>query len=96
MRSDKYGQTILDEKDIVEGIYSGKILNLSKILTDSSELVQQTNQAITENYDKFHLDNIVQWWKNKASNRYENLQSEDKIRSELEVWTENKQIDIIR
>ena len=49
-----------------------------------------------ENYDKFHLDNIIKWWKNKASNRYETLQKDGKIRTELEVWTGEKDIDIIR
>ena len=49
-----------------------------------------------ENYDKFHLDNIIKWWKNKASNRYESLKNEGRIRTELEVWTGDKPIDIIR
>jgi hypothetical protein len=49
-----------------------------------------------ENYDKFHLDNIIKWWKNKASNRYETLKKEDRIRRDIEVWTEDNQIDIIR
>ena len=49
-----------------------------------------------ENYDKFHLDNIIKWWKNKASNRYDTLQKDGKIRTELEVWTGEKEIDIIR
>jgi len=49
-----------------------------------------------ENYDKFHLDNIIKWWRNKASNRYETLQKDAKIRTELEVWTGDKPIDIIR
>ena len=49
-----------------------------------------------ENYDKFHLENIIKWWKNKASNRYETLKTDGKIRTELEVWTGNKEIDIIR
>jgi hypothetical protein len=49
-----------------------------------------------ENYDKFHLDNIIKWWKNKASNRYETLQKDGKVRTELEVWTGEKDIDIIR
>ena len=49
-----------------------------------------------ENYDKFDLDNIIKWWKNKASNRYETLQKDGKIRTDLEVWTNNKSIDIIR
>jgi hypothetical protein len=49
-----------------------------------------------ENYDKFHLDNIIKWWKNKASNRYETLKKEDRISRDIEVWTEDNQIDIIR
>ena len=49
-----------------------------------------------ENYDKFHLDNIIKWWKNKASNRYETLKKENRIRRDIEVWTEDNQIDIIR
>jgi len=49
-----------------------------------------------ENYDKFELDNIIQWWKNKASNRYETLKGEGRLRTELEVWTSGKEIQIIR
>lgn len=58
----------------------------------------KTNTLIPdkENYDKFHLENIIQWWKKKASNRYESLKQEDRIRSEIEVWTGEKDIDIIR
>ena len=49
-----------------------------------------------ENYDKHQLENIIKWWKNKATNRYETLKSENRIRTELEVWTSGKHIDIIR
>jgi len=49
-----------------------------------------------ENYDKFHLENIVEWWKNKASNRYETLQKECKLRTGLELWTDGSVTDIIR
>lgn len=49
-----------------------------------------------DNYDKFELDNIIKWWKNKASNRFETLTKEGRIRTELEVWTSGKDIDIIR
>jgi len=49
-----------------------------------------------ENYDKFELENIVTWWKNKATNRYETLKSEGRLRTELEVWTSGKDIQIIR
>jgi hypothetical protein len=49
-----------------------------------------------ENYDKFHLENIIDWWKKKASNRFETLSNEGRIRSDIEVWTGDKELDIIR
>jgi hypothetical protein len=49
-----------------------------------------------ENYDKFHLANIVEWWRKKATNRFETLVSENRIRDEIEVWTGEKELDIIR
>ena len=49
-----------------------------------------------DTYDKFELDNVVKWWKNKASNRFETLKIENRLRTELEVWTSGKPIEIIR
>jgi hypothetical protein len=49
-----------------------------------------------ENYDKFYMNNIIEWWRKKASNRYETVKSEDRLRTEIEVWTSGKNIDIIR
>jgi hypothetical protein len=49
-----------------------------------------------ENYDKHHLENLINWWKKKATNRYETLKSENRLRTEVEVWTNNTEIDIIR
>ena len=49
-----------------------------------------------ENYEKHHLENLINWWKKKASNRYETLKNENRLRAEVEVWTNNKDIDIIR
>jgi len=58
----------------------------------------ETNQIIKDkdNYDKFELDNIIEWWRKKAEKRYETLNNEGKVRKEIEVWTSNKNIDIIR
>lgn len=49
-----------------------------------------------ENYERFKLENVVEWWKNKATNRYETLKTEKRLRKKLEVWTSKKRIDIIR
>ena len=57
----------------------------------------QTDTLIPdENYEKHHLENIVNWWKKKASNRYDTLTNENRLRTEVEVWTSGKHIDIIR
>lgn len=49
-----------------------------------------------ENYEKHNLPNIIEWWRKKAVNRYETLKQEGRIRTEQEVWTGDKPIDIIR
>jgi hypothetical protein len=49
-----------------------------------------------ENYEKHELSNIIEWWRSKAINRYETLKSEGRLRSELEIWTSGKDIQIIR
>jgi hypothetical protein len=49
-----------------------------------------------ENYDKHYLELIIEWWKKKAQARYDTLKAEGRLRSEIEVWTGDKEIDIIR
>ena len=48
------------------------------------------------NWDKFHLDNIISWWKRKATKRYENLRRDNRFRDKVELWTEDEDIQIIR
>ena len=49
-----------------------------------------------QNWDKFHLDNIISWWKRKAGKRYEKLKKEGRFRTGVELWTEDDNIQIIR
>ena len=49
-----------------------------------------------QNWDKFHLDNIISWWKRKAGKRYEKLKKEGRFRDKVELWTEDDNIQIIR
>ena len=48
------------------------------------------------NWDKFYLENIIKWWKKKAGKRYEKMKAEDRFRTEVELWTEDQDIQIIR
>ena len=49
---------------------------------------------------KWNFDNMSEWWKRKAQSRYEKLKSEGRLRTSVEVWTENsinnREIDIVR
>ena len=49
-----------------------------------------------QNWDKFYLENIISWWKRKAGKRYEKLKKEGRFRTEVELWTEDQDIQIIR
>ena len=60
------------------------------ILGEQDKLIQG------QNWDKFHLDNIISWWKRKAGKRYEKLKQEGRFRDEVELWTEDDNIQIIR
>jgi len=49
-----------------------------------------------ENYEKHNLVNLIEWWRNKACNRYETLYNDNRLKTELEIWTSGKEIQIIR
>jgi len=49
------------------------------------------------NHDRYSINNLTEWWRKKASNRYNTLCSDGRLRDTLEVWNENPDdIDIIR
>jgi hypothetical protein len=53
-----------------------------------------------ENYDKFNLDYMINWWKNKATKRWDKLKIENNLKTELEIYTKEtihkKEIQMIR
>ncbi len=66
---------------------------------NSREVIRGDEDKLIENpinFDKFYMENLITWWKNKASKRYESLKSEGTLRTELEVWSKDMEIDIIR
>jgi len=60
------------------------------ILGEQDELIRG------QNWDKFYLENIIAWWKKKATKRYERLKEEGRFRDKVELWTEDDDIQIIR
>lgn len=76
-------------------------------LTDESKLKQfndciEKAKKITEKkryyLSKFGYEpnEVIDWWKKKASKRYSNLKKENRLRTELELWTVNSNLEIIR
>ena len=59
-------------------------------------LGEQTQLVKGQNWDKFHLENIISWWKKKAGKRYDKLKKENRFRDKVELWTEDQNIQIIR
>jgi hypothetical protein len=50
-----------------------------------------------DNFDRFELESVIDWWRNKAGKRYESLKSDGRLRSVVETWNTNAEgIDIIR
>ena len=62
-------------------------------------LMGKENKLIkADNYDRFELENIIEWWKKNATKRYNNIVADGRLRRELEVWNSGtmNDIDIIR
>ena len=59
-------------------------------------LGEQTKLIRGQNWDKFYLENIISWWKKKATKRYEKLKQENRFRTKVELWTDDEEIQIIR
>jgi hypothetical protein len=53
------------------------------------------------NPEKFDLNNLIDYWKNKSTKRWEKLKQENRLRTDLETYTiqsltEGIKFDIIR
>mgnify|MGYP001304715431 CR=1 FL=1 len=67
-----------------------------KYVFDFDEVYFEKSLNKKDNYDRYSFDGVVEWWKNKASKRYESLKADGRIRTELETWNCADDIDIIR
>ena len=77
--------------DVVRSEYG--FSNVKDVLLGKTDKLEKS-----ENYDRFEMENIISWWKKKATKRYDNVVADGRVRKELEVWNQNTmdKIDIIR
>ena len=48
------------------------------------------------NYNRYYDNELIEWWRKLATKRWTKLNEEDRLRTELEVWSKDSNIDIIR
>ena len=49
-----------------------------------------------ENFHKFELNSLIEYWRKKATKRYNKLKEDGRLRTEVETWDSNDGIDMIR
>lgn len=80
---------------------------ITKSLQDTSKLYEfksciEHAKSLTEKkryyLSKFgyETEEVIEWWKKKATKRYEKLKSESNLRKELELWKLGSDLEIIR
>jgi len=90
-----FKQCFVDAKNLTErkrqylGTYGYK--NVKEYMNSETDTLEKN-----VNFDRFEFENVITWWKKMATKRYENLQRDGRLRTELEVWSKNSDIDIIR
>ena len=94
-----------DLKTFIETIANAKSLTEQKRYYASSygienyvDIVNGKTDTIkkAENYDRYNVDTIIEWWRKLATKRFNKIKEEGRLRNDLEIWTKDSQIDIIR
>jgi len=91
----KFNNTIKNAKNLTEQkryyVSNYGIENFIDIVNNKTDKIVKA-----ENYDRYTVENIVTWWKKLATKRFIKLKEENRIRNDLEIWTKDAEIDIIR
>jgi len=92
----KFVQTYLDAKGLTEQkrayMSDYGFDNVKEYMNMETDELRQK-----ENYDRYSFSGVVDWWKAKASKRFENLKADGRLRTVAEIWSVNADdIDIIR
>jgi len=92
---EKFKTTIANAKNLTEQkrYYTSNygIENYIDIINGKTDKIVKA-----DNYDRYTVPGVVEWWKKIATKRYNKLKQENRIRNDLEIWTKDAEIDIIR
>ena len=94
----KFCQTFLNAKGLTEkkrSFYSTYGYDAQSVKDYLNLKTTELKKA--ENYERFELEKLIEWWRKKASKRYDNLKADGRLRTDVETWNVNADdIDIIR
>ena len=51
------------------------------------EHVLNGDPLVEDNRSNYDLNNLIQYWRNKSQKRFDKLKNEDKLKTELEIYT---------
>jgi len=90
-----FNKTIVNAKGLTEQkrYYASSygIENYIDIVNGKTDTIKKA-----DNYDRYNVDTIIEWWRKMATKRFNNLNLDGRLRNDLEIWTKDSQIDIIR
>ena len=92
---DKFKNTIINAKKLTEQkryyISNYGIENYIDIVNGKTDDIIKA-----QNYDRFYDNELIEWWRKMATKRFNKLNADGRLRTELEIWTRDSNIDIIR
>ena len=92
---EKFKSTIVNAKKLTEQkryyVSNYGIENYIDIVNGKTDKIVKA-----PNYDRFHDNELIEWWRKMATKRFDNLNKDGRLRNDLEIWTKESQIDIIR
>ena len=91
----KFNETIVSAKGLTEQkrYYASNygIENYIDIVNGKTDTIVKA-----PNFDRYTVEGLIAWWKKLATKRFNNLNLDGRLRKDLEVWTKDSEIDIIR
>ena len=91
----KFNDTIKNAKNLTEQkryyVSNYGIDNYIDIVNGKTDKIVKA-----QNYDRFYDNEIIEWWRKMATKRWSKLNEDGRLRNDLEVWTKDSEIDIIR
>jgi len=73
---------------------ASKLHEFKQCITHAKSLTEKKRYYISK--FGYEPEEVIGWWKSKASKRYAKLNNEDRLKTELELWTSDSELEIIR